>query len=227
MRKFFTLLLLCAAFMDAGAQQKNVLSRWNPGSYYDLQNNKITGFIRWNVPNRSLFKGVGDDFLYRVTVDGDKQKIKTAQFRAFVIGIDSFVVSHNKDLELFPILLVLIDRPTKLYVRLRYNQTAVGGFGSGATMFYSNLDRTYYYGPDPDNVTELDRQHFIAVMSDIVSDKPRLVEKIKNKDYRKGDMEDILDEYYFERNAQIAKEEAEKKSEEKNKKKGEAKNVDE
>lgn len=226
MRKFFTLLLLCAAFMNAGAQQNYVLNHWNPGSYYDLQNNKITGFIKWNVPDRSLFKGAGDDFLYRVTANGDKQKIKTAQFRAFVIGIDSFVVSHNKDLELFPILLVLIDKPTKLYVRLRNNQTA-GGFGGPVPMFYSNLNRTYYYGPDPDNVTELDRQHFIAVMSDMVRDKPALVEKIKNKEYRKGDMEDILDEYYFERNAQIAKEEEKKKNEEKNKKKEEAKNVEE
>ncbi|HEX8022797.1 hypothetical protein [Mucilaginibacter sp.] len=226
MRKFFILLLLCAAFINAGAQQNNVLNHWNPGSYYDLQNNKIIGFIRWNVPDRSLFKGAGDDFMYRVTANGDKQKIKTAQFRAFVIGIDSFVVSHNKDLELFPILLVLIDKPTKLYVRLRNNQTA-GGFGGPVPMFYSNLNRTYYYGPDPDNVTELDRQHFIAVMSDMVRDKPALVEKIKNKEYRKADMEDILDEYYFERNAQIAKEEEKKKSEEKNKKKEEAKNIEE
>jgi hypothetical protein len=226
MRKFFTLLLLCAAFMNAGAQQNYVLNHWNPGSYYDLRNNKITGFVRWNVPSRSLFKSAGDDFQYRVTADGDKQKIKTAQFRAFVIGIDSFVVSHHKDLELFPILLVLIDKPTKLYVRLRYNQTA-GGFGGPVPTFYSNLDRTYYYGPDPDNVTELDRQHFIAVMSDMVRDKPALAEKIKNKEYRKGDMEDILDEYYFERNTQIAKEEEKKKSEEKNKKKEEAKNVEE
>jgi hypothetical protein len=211
MHKIFTFLFFLVTVTHAGAQQKNVLGEWNPGYYYDLQNNKIIGEIKWSAPNRSPFKGAGDNIAFRINMDEKKQKISTTQLKSFVIGIDSFVVSHNKDLELYPVLFVLIDRPTKLYVRLRTNNTYMGGFNGGAGSFYTGLDQTYYYGADPNNIIELDSDNFIKVMSDIMSDRPDLVTQIQNKKFKKGSLQKLLDQYYFERNARIAKEAADKK----------------
>jgi hypothetical protein len=164
-------------------------SQWSTGCYYDLNNARICGQIYWNVPNRSPFRGKGGHIFYKASKDDKKQKIQVEQFKCFVMQADSFVVSHDTALMNYPILKVIIDKPLKLYVCLRLDNTSSNG------MMFSSIDMRYYYGKDPDNLTELDRSHFIGIMSELLADDKDLVAAIKNKTYRYGKIYKVLEQY--------------------------------
>ena len=64
--------------------------------------------------------------------------------------------------------------------------------GGGTTFFKST---TYFYGPDADHLSQLTRKNYAEVMSLIVAGEPSLVEKIKDKTYRYGDMKELTEVY--------------------------------
>jgi hypothetical protein len=70
------------------------------------------------------------------------------------------------------------------------------GMGVGVgTSVGGGVKTTYYYGISPDKVTKLEKKQFIEVMSIILADKPDVVAKIKDKTFRYGDMDDLINYY--------------------------------
>lgn len=221
MRQF--LLLLFVLFVINKETKAQILfdKDWREGCYYDLQGNKISGLIYSEPASPSLLKGRGDHILYKKEKGADRKKILSDSIRSYVIGVDSFVVSHFDDLAKKPFLQVIIDGPLKLYfstIARPNTPVPTGGMYSSSTTiktpngpvnipssnyrpgpvnpFSSSYTVTsYYYGTGPDEVTELDRKSFIDVMSRMMADKPQVVELIKNKTFRYGDMDNLI-EYY-------------------------------
>ena len=67
-----------------------------------------------------------------------------------------------------------------------------GGKGSGN----NPAGIVYYYGPGPGSLTLITKENFIDAMSEIMSDEPDAVDKIKSKKYKLADMEDLVKYYY-------------------------------
>lgn len=182
-------ILLCTITLTTYGQK---YGDYIPGCIYDLQNVKSIGLIKWTPPTISPFTTVGDHVFFKLTPDDQRQKVKTAQFSSFVMKADSFVVSHAKETEQYPILKVVFDKAVKLYARYRTTN-----FNGPAGVYMANrYDIDYYYGPDPDHITNLDRKNFAEVVSSLLDDRPDLAEKIKNKEYKYGDLDDLLKLYF-------------------------------
>jgi len=165
---------------------------YTPGCIYDLQNVKSVGLVKWTPPTISPFTPAGDHVFFKLTEDDQRQKVKSVQFRAFIMGADSFVVSHAKETEQYPIFKVVFNKTVKLYARYRTTnyQAPPGVFIVNGYMI------NYYFGPDPDHITELNRKNFIEVMTSVIDDRPDLVDKVKNKEYKYGDIAELLKVYF-------------------------------
>jgi hypothetical protein len=181
------LLLLIISFISFTAKaQVSLVGKWTPGCYYDTNNTRVCGEIKWNVPARNIFKGAGDHIQFRTSDTVKKEKISTDKIRAFVIKADSFVVSHNAELESYPILQVLLNNPVKLYISNRTGQHPNSS---------PYLQVRYFYGENPDNVAELSRGKFIEIMSKIMADNKGIVQAINNKEYRYGKIDELVKQY--------------------------------
>jgi hypothetical protein len=190
MHKILLILFISVISFSVKAQD---YSNWNLGYYYDLNNIKISGLISWNVPQRTPFKGKGDHIFYRISPDDKKQKISTEKFKSFVVLADSFVVSKDTIVKDYPVLKVVINNSSKLYLSLRVNNYYTAG--PTVASISSGYDTRYFYGKDPDDITELDRSHFIEIMSGLMADDAKLVEAIKNKTYRYSKIDELLKQY--------------------------------
>jgi hypothetical protein len=199
MRLFFFVLLFLIISLFANAQKYD---DYNAGYIYDLQNVKSPGLIKWTPPVISPFKGVGDHLFFKLTEDDTRQKVESTKIQSFVMVADSFVVSRAKDMEKYPVLKVVFNKPAnKLYARYRTTN-----FQGGAGFYMSNgymID--YYFGPDPDHITEVSRKNFTEVMPYFVEDWPSMANNIKNKEYHYGDIDDMLAKYFKHKKAIEAK----------------------
>jgi hypothetical protein len=134
--------------------------------------------------------------MFRPSVDADKQKIESTQLRTFVTGVDSFVVSHNKQLDGYPFLLVCVDKPIKLYLSFRHGNTGTT-FNPGTTLSpgtafsYDKADFTFFFGKSPEDLTLLDSKNFIEIMTTMLAEHEDLVEKIKDKEFKVRDTPEL------------------------------------
>jgi hypothetical protein len=200
MRKILlSIFFLAVVHISAHAQADNS-KHWQPGYYYDNDNIKHTGFISYFVNEEYANSAAQKFFLFRDNAtDEVGRRIFAGNITSFVVARDSFVVSDAHVLNETPFLQVAVNNPLKLYIaRVRRHSPEFGvgtsiGFLSiaGETSFPYTKEK-YYYGKTPDNLTELTRKDFINVMSQVMSDKPEVVAKIQKKDYRYGDMKDLL-----------------------------------
>lgn len=165
---------------------------YNPGCIYDLQNVRSVGLIKWTPPSINVFASAGDHIFFKLTEDDQRLKVKSTQFRSFTMGADSFVVSHAKETEQYPIFKVVFNKTVKLYARYRITNYYMPG-----TFVVNRYMINYYFGPDPDHITELNRQNFIEVMTALMDDRADLVTMVKNKKYRYGDMDELLKAYFI------------------------------
>jgi hypothetical protein len=202
MRKILLLLCIINITISANAQF-TIGKKWKEGLYYDLNGVKHSGFISWKAPQTSFLKAKGDHIYYKPEKKADKIEIISDKLQSFVFGKDSFIVSKNKLFEKKPFLKVILNNTTtKLYSSLVTNSsspsmtmTPSGNMAmSGAGFQYTGTE--YYFGSDPDNVTELDKKNFIEAMSNIMADKPETVERIKNKKLGYNNMSDLF--YFYE-----------------------------
>jgi hypothetical protein len=165
MRRIFLLLLISCVSFSVSAQ----IGKWTAGCYYLLDSSKVCGSIKWNSLDRNI--------QFKTTDTAGKVKIKTTDLKAFVIKADSFVISHNPDLLKYPVLMVSINTPLKLYMSLRENAGYVSGFGSGGSI------PRYFYGSNPNDVKQISRKNFIEVLTKIMAGNEFFVEAIKDGRY--------------------------------------------
>jgi hypothetical protein len=179
------LLTLCILSVTFSVNAQMFGRKWVEGRVYDLNNKRFNGFIAWTPPEPT-FKSKIDDHLY---FKDDKKKneieVRSSKIRSFVIGADSFVVSHNPQLATAPFVSVVIDKPIKLFVSYTTRSSPAGGIGMIPIGISFNRQKgVYYFGADADFVTQLDKDNFVDAMSRIMSDKPEVVAKIADKTYK-------------------------------------------
>jgi hypothetical protein len=146
------------------------------------------------------------DYIYYKKLRRDTAiKILGKDIRSFVVKSDSFTVSKSSLITKCPFLQVRLNGANKLYLSkpmaLTYNPGtnfgAIGGAISALASYkkYQGYSYGYYYGPNQDELSKLDKKNFIDVMSIIMADKPEIVTKIKDKTYRFGNVESLIDYY--------------------------------
>jgi hypothetical protein len=203
MRKILFLSGILIASFSCHAQSQR---KWFRGVVYHTSGDVFTGQVSWAPPHKGEYED-GDQVFYTANEHSEVFPIPYYKINAFVMGADSFVVSHNVLFKNNPFMIVAVDNATKLFaVKTAKNgfplmlNTGGGGvnFGVGmgiATTVGGGTRTTYYYGANQDKVTKLDKKNFTEVMCNIMADKPEVVAKIKDKTFRYGDMEDLLTFY--------------------------------
>ncbi len=196
------------------------LNQWDDGYFYDANGQKFIGQIVVNPSGRGPQNNEGF-ILYRKDKGEEKETLTASMVRSFVAGKDSFTVAHAPRAENWTgrsidFVKVLVNEPMKLYAT-----TGGGGgmspgispsFGLGGGSFGSGIGgglginlgggrggkgkNTYYYGDDANSLKELKRDEFIPIMSEIMASQPEIVEKIKNKKYRYGQMNQLILDFY-------------------------------
>ncbi|MDB5128440.1 hypothetical protein [Mucilaginibacter sp.] len=197
----FLYLIIGSTIYAQGPQHK-----WYAGTLYHTSGEIFDGLISWTPPRKGEYED-GDQVLYRADEKSEVFPIPYYKINSFVMGNDSIVVSHNVLFKNSPFMTVVLDNPTKLYTNkvmkngfpLMINTggfTGNVGMGVGVgTSVGGGVKTTYYYGISPDKVTKLEKKQFIEVMSTILADKPDVVAKIKDKTFRYGDMDDLINYY--------------------------------
>ena len=191
------LLLILLFFLDVANAQK-----WQPGYYYDNDGSKNVGFIANYVSPATTPDPNTKFFLFKRNPNDDYTRIFAANITSFVVARDSFVVSDSKILNETPFVQAVGNSKLKLYIAKVPRQTPDFGLASGIGFLSVGVETSfpytknkYYYGNDPDHLTELARKDFKDVMSNVMADNPDIVAKIQSKKYRYSDMKDLL-KYY-------------------------------
>jgi len=206
----YAVIIICLAH-SAQAQLFGVIpiNSFEKGYYYDLKDQKISGKIAKDASSRNIFAD-GNYILFKADTATQRIKLTPKMVKSFVIGTDSFTVSHDGVPQFFK---VLIDHQTlKLFSVSQFNnsvgvstgtQTGTGLVSGGSI----SKQTTYLYGPDVDHIAVMGRNNFIEVMCQLMADEPIIVQQIKDKFYRPGDMNDLLAYYnkVKQREAEIAK----------------------
>ena len=173
---------------------------WMNGCFYDLKGNKYAGLISRNETEKSIFVGHGDYIWFKKDKDDEKHMVTSDSMRAYVAGVDSFVVTHVAGLKKLPFIMVVMNEPIKLYLSRQIKRY------SSISYFIKYDDDIFYYGTNPDDLTEIKKRNFLDAMSKILTGRPALLEKIKNKEYGFDDLQDIV--YYY--NGMLAQDYADK-----------------
>lgn len=183
------------------------INHFEKGYYYDLKDQKILGKIAKDASSRNVF---ADDnyILFKADTATDRIKLTPKMIKSFVIGTDSFTVSHGDTAQFFR---VLINHPTlKLFSVSGFNGSigvgAATGGGVGAVSGGSISKQTsYFYGPDADHISTMGRSNFFEVMSQLMADEPIIVQQIKDKVYRPSNINDLLAYYNNVKQREAAK----------------------
>ena len=205
MRFFLFVLFILLNALPSHAQLFG--KKWADGKLYHVSGEVFTGQIYWTPPQKSSYNQTGDGILYRRDKSEEEIPIPASKIVSFTMGADSFVVSHDVNLTNTPFLIVMLNTPTKIYKSSTHKQGVPMMLGTGGgsgpvslgiglgTMVGGGTRKTYYYGANADNLTKLEKKQFMEVMSNVMADKPEVVAKIKDKTFKYGDLEELL-EYY-------------------------------
>jgi len=211
---FFFLTIAFSASAQLG------LNQWDDGYFYDANGKKVSGQIVVSPSGRSPQDSEGF-ILFRNDKGEEKEKLTASMVRSFVAGKDSFTVAHAPRSRAWTgrsidFVKVLVNEPLKLY------ETTGGGggmspgispsLGIGGGSFGGGMGgglginlgggrggkgkNAYFYGDNPNALTELKREDFIPIMTEIMASEPDIVEQIKNKKYRYGNMDKLILEFY-------------------------------
>jgi hypothetical protein len=120
MRRILLSVLLSLIFIYTNAQTVVltpllIKDNWALGYYYDNSGNKISGILKDYIPIDRVFKDHFDYFYFKRTDTSEKEKIMSVSIKSFVVGVDSFTISHSNLLTNKPFLHVLMNESTKLY----------------------------------------------------------------------------------------------------------------
>ncbi|MEO6150888.1 MAG: hypothetical protein ABIN95_09270 [Mucilaginibacter sp.] len=146
------------------------------GYYYDNTGAKISGFIR---------AGENQFFFKKYKKDVSEKKIAAGDIKGYVMGKDSFTVSRNPVFKKPPFLKVLINNSTKLYFFKADEKISFEPVSATSTGFAAGTgkgrSKYYFYGADPDALQLITETNFIAAMSELMGDKPEIIERVKDK----------------------------------------------
>jgi hypothetical protein len=177
---------------------------YTTGAYYTVDGQKYNGLIAMDFDPPSIFSSRDNTIFFKTDTGAQRVKIKVSTIKAFCVTnrdtarTDSFVIIHNLNLSRikydYDIIQVIYDKgPVKLYnYRL---QRRVGGGFNALLVTATYYDNYYFYGADANTAVELKNKNFIEVMSNMLADAPDIVEMIKNKTYKMGDMHEMLKRY--------------------------------
>ncbi|CAM3832311.1 hypothetical protein MUGA111182_12205 [Mucilaginibacter galii] len=193
------LLLVCILSVTFSAKAQMFGRDWVEGRVYDLNNKKFNGFIAWTPPEPTWASKLDDHLYFK---DDKKKKneieVRSSKIKGFVMGADSFVVSHDIQVATAPFIAVILNNPIKLFASYATRSAPAGGIGPLPIGFsFRRSKKVFYYGVDHDLLTKLEKSNFIEIMSAIMSNKPDVVAKIKDKTYKYGDIQDLLDYYWL------------------------------
>jgi hypothetical protein len=207
-------------FFAISSNAQGLSSKFQQGYYYDINGQKVDGYIRTGT-GKKLVENEGY-ITFKEEDKAPKQNLSASMIHGFVIGRDSFIVARaprvgswsKNELDFMQ---VLVNSPLKLYAinSAGGNDSGSGlspsvglgvgggiGLGGGISLG-SNLfgggngHKVYYFGSDTGSMTELKKQNFVDVMSEVMADEPEVVDKIKAKKYGMSDMEKLV-KYYNE-----------------------------
>ena len=190
------LFFVCILSVTFSAKAQMFGRDWVEGRVYDLNNKKFNGFIAWTPPEADSWGKPGDKLYFKDDKKKNEIEVRSTKIRSFVMGADSFVVSHSPLMATTPFAAILLNNAIKLFAAYTTRSSAGGGMGMlPIGLSFTKSKRIYYYGTDQDLLTKLEKSNFIEIMSTIMSDKPDVVAKIKDKTYKYGDMQKLLDFY--------------------------------
>lgn len=215
-----SLLLLSFLSIAFSASAQLGLNQWDDGYFYDANGNKVAGQIVVSPSGRGPQDSEGF-ILFRKDKGEEKEKLSASMIRSFVAGKDSFTVAHAPRSQAWPgrsidFVKVLVNEPMKLYATVGGGGGLSPGIspslGIGGGSFGSGMGgglgislgggrggkgkSVYFYGDDANNLTELKRDEFTPIMSEIMASEPEIVEKIKNKKYKYGNMSQLILDFY-------------------------------
>jgi len=129
----YTFLIFCFVLIAISAQAQ----KWQPGHFTDSKGNISAGFIRIDPSARGPVKNEG--FIeYKEDKAAKKTKISASAIQSFVMGRDSFVVTHAPKNQFWPryeldFVKVAVNEDLKLYATYSEHSAEhyAGGGGSG------------------------------------------------------------------------------------------------
>ncbi len=215
----------CLLILSARAQfSKNFL----PGHYRDTKGNLVAGLIQSAPSGRGPLKNQGF-IAFKTDEKADKITLAASELEYFVTGRDSFVVAPapmNANWSKYELdfVKVEVDEPIKIYALKAGSsggfgvQPSVGlgvgggsyGFGGGGGIGLTFGPRgggsrlTYYVGPSTGELTQVTRDNFTDVMSDVMADAPQVLDQLQNGRFSLSNI-NALFTYYRYVKAQQAK----------------------
>ncbi|WP_179414704.1 hypothetical protein HDF19_19010 [Mucilaginibacter sp. E4BP6] len=217
-RKLICLSIICLLFVVGKLQAQT----WQPGSYYDVKNNKFNGLVSMKmsgahpVPDEAFIE-------YKPNDKASPVKISASELSSFVMGRDSFIVAvaprtgpwSKYELDFVK---VVVDADPKLYmfkgkvsgggVQPDVGIGVGGGFGTGGGGFGMGLGggisiplgrstvTGYYYGANTAVMKQLTPVNFIDVMSEILGDEPEIVDQLHQNKYNLRNIDKLINNYY-------------------------------
>jgi hypothetical protein len=212
-KRFSIVLVLMICLSKANAQ------KWQPGSFTDLKDNKLTGLIRENPSGKGPIKDEG--FIeFKDDSKANPYKLSASDLKSFMVGRDSFVVAHaphnqfwtKKELDFVK---VALDEDPKLYVAnvgIGSGGSGIGvspevgaGVGSGGNGGMSGglainlgggrggkITTTWYYGANTAEMEQLTPMNFKDIMIEIMGDEPEVVDRINANQYNLGNVDKLI-----------------------------------
>lgn len=169
------------------------INNFKPGYYYTNDGQKVKGKIE---KSAEIFSASEDDKYLLFKTDTGKRQVDFGDIKSFVIGTDSFTVSHKNRIAYK----VELNSPYKLYsyvvIGSYYSPGIMGAngmmMGGGTT---SSKSVVYFYGETPDSVVLIKRKNFMDAMNLVLATKPNVLAKVKDKTYTLGWMDEIIEFY--------------------------------
>lgn len=230
MRSTLLILLFSAIAFSASAQLG--LNQWDDGYFYDSSGKKVIGQIAVNPSGRGPENNEGfilfrkDKGEEKQSLSASMVRSFVAGRDSFTVA--HAPRSQGWTGKSIDFVKVLVNEPMKLYQTTGDGRSNGGmspgirpSFGIGGGSFGGGMGgglginlgggrgrgqgagkSAYFYGDSANNLTELKKDDFIPVMSEIMASEPEIVEKIKNKKYKYGNMDQLILDFYKLKEAQ-------------------------
>ena len=198
----FFLTIQFLVLLNAATAQQKTQRAWQTGCYYDLKGNKFIGWVTREQDVEYYFQEVQNAIFFKTVENSRGRKIPADSMQAYVAMVDSFVVIDAFGMKRRPFIRVIVDGTVKLYESKFNEQPLLQSMQSNGMMVTTGAGKpyektVYYYGTNPNDITQLKRSNFLKEMTEIFSSEPALLDEIKYQEYKYDDMDAILSHYFW------------------------------